>query len=449
MSAPPAPAEFPVAAPFAVPAGMRHFRGRPVPVWLVLVALAMGGFGIGTTEFVSMGLLPDIAQDINVSIPTAGHLISAYALGVVVGAPLIAFLAARVPRRRLLVLLMVAFVVGNGASAMASSFMPLLVARFVAGLPHGAYFGVAALVAASLVDPAKRARAVGGVMLGLSVANVAGVPAATFLGQTYGWRTAYWAVVGVGVATALALIALAPHVAVDESASPARELDALRRPQVLVALLIGTVGFGGMFAIYSYITPTMTNVAGLSASAMPIVLAVYGAGMVLGNIVGARLVDHSVTRSLLFGLLGMIALYAIFPLAAHNAVSATVVLAAVAVVATTVVIALQTRLMDVAGDAQTLAASMNHAALNLANAAGAWLGGLTIAAGWGWTSTAWVGVVLGVAGLLIMIFGMRIRPTRMGTAPRTAGFPTAGDAVGRPGSELPMRAPVGSTRSGG
>lgn len=400
----------------AHPDRMPRFAGRVVPVWVVLVALALGGFGIGTTEFVSMGLLPDISADLGVSIPTGGHAISAYALGVVVGAPLIAVLASRVPRRRLLIALMVAFVVGNAASAMAPSFGMLLVARFIAGLPHGAYFGVAALVAASLVDPARRARAVGGVMLGLSVANVAGVPAATWLGQSFGWRSAYFSVVVVGLATVAALMAVAPHVPVDRDANPARELSALRKPQVIVALLVGTVGFGGMFAIYSYITPTMTNVAGLSKAAMPIVLAVYGGGMVLGNIVGARLVDHSVTRSLFFGMIGMIVLYALFPLSAHNPITATANLAAVAVVATTVVIGLQARLMDVAGDAQTLAASMNHAALNMANAAGAWLGGLTIAAGWGWTSTAWVGVALGISGLVILVVGMRLRPVHRAVA---------------------------------
>jgi DHA1 family inner membrane transport protein len=386
--------------------------GRTVPVWVVLVALALGGFGIGTTEFVSMGLLPNISGNLGVSIPTGGHAISAYALGVVVGAPLIAVLAAKVPRRTLLIALMFAFAVGNGASALAPNFGLLLLARFVAGLPHGAYFGVACLVAASLVDPAKRARAVGGVMLGLSVANVAGVPAATWLGQNFGWRSAYFSVAVIGVATILALLAVAPRVPLDASANAVRELGALRQPQVLVALLVGTVGFGGMFAIYSYITPIMTNVAGLSENAMPIVLAIYGIGMVAGNIVGARLVDHSVIRSLFFGMIAMIGLYALFPLAAHNAISATAVLALVALVATTVVLGLQARLMDVAGEAQTLAASMNHAALNMGNAIGAWLGGLTIAAGWGWTSTAWVAVALGVAGFVILIVGLRIRPVR-------------------------------------
>jgi DHA1 family inner membrane transport protein len=384
-------------------------RNRHVPVWVVLLALALGGFGIGTTEFVSMGLLPNIADSVQVSIPTAGHLITAYALGVVVGAPLIAVLSARMSRRTLLIALMIAFVVGNGASAMAHSFMPLLIARFVAGLPHGAYFGVASLVATSMVEPARRARAVGGVMLGLSAANVGGVPAATALGQHFGWRSAYLAVVVVGIVTVGALILWAPHIPADLHAHPARELDALRRPQVLITLLTGTVGFGGMFAIYSYISPTLTDVTHLSPRSVPVVLAIYGGGMVLGNIVGARFVDLCPQGSIYVGLLATVVLCGAFPLAAGNVVTATLAFAGLAVGGTTLAIAFQARLMDVAGEAQTLAASMNHAALNMANAGGAYLGGVVIAAGWGWTSTAYVGVVLGVLGLAVAAIGARMR----------------------------------------
>lgn len=385
-----------------------HDRRAGVPVWVVLLALALGGFGIGTTEFVSMGLLPDIATDIGVSVPTAGHLISAYALGVVVGAPLIAALAARLSRRTLLIGLMVAFVVGNGATALAGSYLPLLAARFVAGLPHGAYFGVGSLVAASLVAPERRARAIGAMMLGLSVANVVGVPAATWLGQNFGWRSAYVSVVAIGVVTVIALLLFAPDVAADRDATVARELGALRRPQVLLTLLIGTVGFGGMFAVYSYITPTMTHVAGLPAARMPIVLALFGLGMVAGNIFGPRFVDRSVTGSLVCGGFATAVLFVLFAFAAHNAVTATAVLVGLTMATTVMVLALQTRLMDVAGDAQALAASLNHSALNLANAGGAWLGGITIAAGYGWTSTAWDGVGLAIAGLAVLAVSLRL-----------------------------------------
>lgn len=393
-----------------------HHRRASAPVWVVLLVLAVGGFGIGTTEFVSMGLLPDIATDIGVSVPTAGHLISAYALGVVVGAPLIAALAARLSRRTLLIELMVAFVVGNGATALAGSYLPLLLARFVAGLPHGAYFGVGSLVAASLVAPERRARAIGAMMLGLSVANVVGVPAATWLGQSLGWRSAYVAVVAIGVVTVIALVLFAPDVAADRDATVARELGALRRPQVLLTLLIGTVGFGGMFAVYSYITPTMTHVAGLPADRMPIVLALFGLGMVAGNLIGPRFVDRSVTGSLVLGGLATTVLFVLFAFAAHDALAATAVLVGLTMATTVMVLALQTRLMDVAGDAQALAASLNHSALNLANAGGAWLGGITIAAGYGWTSTAWDGVGLALAGLAVMAVSLRLAARAAGSA---------------------------------
>ncbi len=389
-----------------------------VPVWVIIVALALGGFGIGTTEFVTMGLLPNIATGIGVSVPKAGHLISAYALGVVVGAPIIAVFGARLSRRTLLMALMAAFVLGNGASALSNSYGPLVVARFAAGLPHGAYFGVASLVAASLVPPNKRAQAVGGVMLGLSVANVAGVPFATFLGQHYGWHSAYWSVVAVGLTTILALLLFAPRMPVVTEASYTRELGALRSPQVLVTLAVGTVGFGGMFAVYSYVTPTLVHVAGLGIDKVPIVLAIYGLGMVSGNIGGARLVDRLGERVMVGGIAGLVILLALFPMAAHNPISATADFFFLSLVATTVIISLQARLMDVAGDAQTLAASLNHAALNMGNALGAWLGGLVIAAGFGWTSPAWVGVGLGLSGLAILMVSRVV--TARGAATRAS-----------------------------
>src|SRR5918997_281631 len=222
-----------------------------VRVVVAVVALALGGFAIGTTEFVTMGVLPDIAGGVGVDIPSAGHVISVYALGVVVGAPVIAALSARLPRRALLVGLMGAFLVGNALSALAPGYEMLLVARFLSGLPHGAYFGVASLVAASLVAPRLRGRAVSSVMLGLAVAMLAGVPAATWLGQTLGWRAAYWAVVVLTVATVAAVLAFVPSSPGRQEVTVATELTALRRPQVLLTLLVGTVGFGGMFAVYS------------------------------------------------------------------------------------------------------------------------------------------------------------------------------------------------------
>jgi MFS transporter, DHA1 family, inner membrane transport protein len=401
---------------------------------LAILTLALGGFGIGTTEFVSMGLLPDMALDVHVSIPDAGHVISAYALGVVVGAPLLAALGVRVPRRTMLIGLMAAFALGNAASALAPSYGSLMLARFVSGLPHGAYFGVAALVAASVMPPRKRAQAVGAMMLGLSVANVVGVPAATWLGQVLGWRSAYWAVTAIGVLSVLALIRWAPRRQDTQPVGVRKELGALREPQVWLTLLVGTVGFGGMFATYTYIAPTMTEVAGMGRSAVPVVLALYGVGMVSGNIVGGWAADRGVVRAIFAGMSAVAVVLAVFTVAVRNPWTGALVVTLVGLSGAALVPALQTRLMDVAGHAQTLAAALNHAALNIANALGAWLGGVVIALGWGFASTGWVGVVLALLGLAVMAVSWRLdRRTRAdrrvpsGPAEaETAGYSTVG-----------------------
>nr|WP_110037048.1 MFS transporter [Nocardia neocaledoniensis] len=366
-----------------------------------MLALALGGFGIGTTEFVTMGLLPDIAADFGVSEPTAGHAVSAYALGVVVGAPLIAALAARVPRKKLLIALMVAFTIGNAATVLAPTFGTLTLARFVSGLPHGAYFGVASLAAATLAPVGQRAKAVAAVMLGLSVANVIGVPGATWLGQHLGWRDAYVVVAVIGVATVAALWRFVPDLSGMKVTNPITELGALRRPQVLLTLAVGAIGFGGMFAVYTYIATTMTDVAGMPIGAVPVVLALFGLGMIAGNILGGVLADRGVDRSIFAALLAMVVILAGFVLAAHNPITAGVGAFLVGASGAALAPGLQTRLMDVAADAQTLAAALNHAALNMANAAGAWLGGLVIAAGLGYTAPALVGAVLAVLGVLL------------------------------------------------
>lgn len=257
-----------------------------------MLALALGGFGIGTTEFVSMGLLPEMATTMGVSEPSAGHLISAYAVGVVVGAPVIAALAARVPRRTLLLALMVAFTLGNLGTVFAPSFHELMASRFVAGLPHGAYFGVAALVAAHLADPGARAKSVAMVMMGLSVANVVGVPAATWIGQAFGWRSAFGIVAVIGAITVTALAVWLPRLDSMPTTNPRTELGAFRRTQVWMTLFVGMVGFGGMFAVYTYIATTLTDVAGLSKAAVPLALMIYGLGMVVGNMAGGWIADR-------------------------------------------------------------------------------------------------------------------------------------------------------------
>ncbi len=367
-----------------------------------MLALALGGFGIGTTEFVAMGLLPEMASGLGVSEPVAGHVISAYALGVVVGAPLIAALTARVPRRTLLIALMVAFTVGNAASVFAPSYTTLMMARFVAGLPHGAYFGVAALVAAHLAEPGKRAKAVAMVMMGLSVANVIGVPVAAWIGQALGWRSAFALVAVIGVATVASLFVWIPRLDGMPVTNPITELGALGRVQVWMTLIVGMVGFGGMFAVYTYISTTLTDVSGLGASFIPLALMLYGLGMVAGNFVGGYLADRALMKGLFLSMGSLVVILAIFVIAVRNPYTALVFVFLIGLAGSSMVPGLQTRLMDVAEDAQTLAASLNHAALNIANAFGAWIGGVVIAAGYGYTAPAAVGSLLAVAGLVVL-----------------------------------------------
>ncbi|QET04959.1 MFS transporter [Cupriavidus pauculus] len=365
-----------------------------------LLALGVGGFAIGTGEFVIMGLLPDAARDLSISIPEAGHLISAYALGVVIGAPLLAVLGARWPRRNLLLALMTVFAIGNFASAVVPDYGAMLVARLLTGFPHGTYFGVAALVAASLVPRHARAQAVGLVMLGLTTATLIGVPIAAAIGQWLGWRSAFALVGAIGVLTVVLVWRWVPFVAGDRLASPLRELSALARKQVWLTLGIGAIGFGGMFAVFSYIKPTMLEVAHMSVDSIPFVLALFGVGMVGGNLIGSRLADKALMPTI-GGLLAWSAV--VLGLFVYTAPHPWLASANVLLIGTIVAIgpALQIRLMDVAGEAQTLAAALNHSAFNMANALGAWLGGVTISAGYGWTSTGWVGLVLAIGGLMV------------------------------------------------
>lgn len=364
----------------------------------VLFALAVGGFAIGTGEFAIMGLLPDIANGLGVSLPAAGHLISAYALGVVVGAPLIALLGATLARRTLLLLLMSGFAAGNLVSAIAPTMLTMTLARFVAGLPHGAYFGVAALVAASVARKGQRTQAVGRVMLGLTTATLLGTPLTAWLGQVSGWRSLFVLVGAIGVLTVLFLWLTLPQDEARTDAGPLRELGALMRGQVWLTFAFAAVGFGGMFAVFSYIAATATEVAGLPADFVPVILAIFGAGMIVGNVLGAWLAD----RSLMGTIGGMMAFnVAVLVVFALTAAIPAMLCACVFFIGFGVALApaVQTRLMDVAGDAQTLAAASMHSAFNIANAAGAWLGGLAIAAGYGYASTGWVGAALGLAGL--------------------------------------------------
>lgn len=379
---------------------------RPAHVGLAILALALGGFTIGTTEFVTMGLLKEIAVGIDESIPTTGHVITAYAFGVVVGAPVIVALGARLPRRELAVGLVVALGLGNAVTALASGYVPVLAARFIAGLPHGAYFGVASLLAASLVPAHRRGRAVSRVMLGLSVATVAGVPAATWLGQQLGWRSAYWAVVVLAALTAVLLLLVVPHQPADRTASMRGELSALKQPQVLYAVSAGMVGFGGLFAMYSYVAPIVTDVTGLSDGAIPWFLLAFGIGSVLGSWLAGPLADWDVPRLVIGGFIATVLVLVVFHQSAGTVVWAALGIFAIGALGSLVAIGLQIRLMDAAGDAQMLGAALNHSALNIANGLGAWLGGAVIAAGYGYRAPSLVGAGLGVAGLLIFVVGL-------------------------------------------
>lgn len=392
-------------------------RRRTRAISMAIIALATGGFGIGTTEFAIMGLLSNAVEELEVSLAQGGHLISAYALGVVAGAPLLAVVGARWPRKRMALGLMVLFTAANLSSYFAPDYGWLLVTRFISGLPHGAYFGVAALIAASLVPPTMRARAVAWVMLGLSIANVAGVPLATWIGQQFGWRLMFVFVGIIGMLTLVLVTRFVPFEHAAAGSSMRTELGALKRVQVWLALLIGIVGFGGFFAVYSYINPTITQVTGLPESTLPLIVALYGAGMITGNILGGRLADRSVLGSIYGCMAAVTAVLLIFSWAVQFVWPAIVLVFLVGAAGATLVPALQTRLMDVAGDAQSLAASLNHAALNVANALGAFLGGVVISWGWGLTAPARVGAALAVLGLLIAFVSGRLERH---SAPRPA-----------------------------
>lgn len=369
-------------------------------IFLVILALACGGFAIGTGEFAIMGLLPDVAGTFAVTTPQAGYVISAYALGVVVGAPLIAIAGAKSSRRTLLLILMAVFTVGNLASAVAPDFLSFIVLRFLSGLPHGAYFGVSALVAASLVPLDMRARTVGYVMLGLTGATLVGTPLMALFGQYLSWRVMFFAVGFLSALTVTLIWLYLPRDTPAEGASVVRELVAFTHPQVLLTLTLAATGFGGMFAIFSYIASTATEVANMSVGMIPLIMVLFGIGMNVGNLVGSKLADINLMGTIGGMLVFNIVVMTLFSL---TATSAWMLCTSVFLIGCTFAAgpAIQTRLMDVASDGQTLAAASMHSAFNIANALGAWLGGLAIAFGYGYASTGYVGAFLSFIGLFV------------------------------------------------
>jgi len=390
------------------------------PVRRALLALALGGFGIGTGEFVMLGLLPNVARDEHVSIPQAGHLISAYALGVVVGAPLLTAAAVRLPRKGLLITVALTLAIGSFASAMAPSFGALLVIRFLSGLPHGAYFGVASVVAAKLVPRDRRSSAMSVVFAGLTVANVVGVPLTTLVGQHAGWRVVFGIVGATEVLAALAVLAVVPIDRADldgDAPNLRQELGAFRQPQIWLSLAIAMIGGGALFATFSYIAPMMTHLAGYTPSDITPLLVLFGIGMTAGNLVGARLADRSLMRTLYVAMGCEIVVAILFFFAAHNKITAALMILLFPFCSLAMLPVLQSRIVTLAGGAPNLAAASIHAAFNIANSIGAWLGGLTIAAGLGYGSVNLVAAGLAGLGLAVALYSGRLDHRRRAKAP--------------------------------
>ncbi|GAA2180693.1 MFS transporter [Leucobacter tardus] len=383
---------------------------------IALFALALGGFGIGVTEFASMGLLPDIAQDLlpgyaaspTTEIARAGILITMYALGVVVGAPVFAALGARASHAKLTFLLLVLFIVGTIASALAPTFGWLAAFRFIAALPHGAYFGVASLIAARIMGPGNQGKGVALAISGLTVANVVGVPLATWLGQHLGWRWAY-VLVAVIFAVTLALTVLAlPRTPGDPTRHARAELRAFRNPRTWIMIAVGSIGFGGFFAVYSYIAEVSTEVAGLSTASIPWVLAVMGIGMTLGNLIGGWASDRDLTKTIVVGFSTFIVSLILYTWLAPTPVGLFVTVFLIGITQSMLIPSIQARLIRIADRAALLGAAVNHAAFNIGNGLGAALGGAVIAAGFGYLAPGWVGVALAVIGLVLALVSVMV-----------------------------------------
>lgn len=374
---------------------------------IALLALAIGAFGIGTTEFVMMGVLPEAAADFGVSIPTAGYLISGYALGVVIGAPLLTAVAVRLPRKTMLLAMMALFTLGNLLFAASPNHEVGVVFRFLAGLPHGAFFGAGAVVASSLVGKGNRAKAVSMMFMGLTLANVIGVPLGTLLGQQVGWRATFVLVAVIGLAAMGAIAKLVPHQGRPAEVSLRGELGAFRRPQVWLALSIVTFGLGGVFACLSYIAPMLTDVAGFEPSSVTLLLSLAGLGMTLGNFIGGRLADRALMPSLYGALLALATVLAIFTVTAQGKTGAAITIFLIGVAGFMIGPMIQTRIMEKAGGTPSLVSAAVQSAFNIANSIGAYLGGLVIAGGLGLVAPNWVGALLAVVGLgLAVVSGL-------------------------------------------
>ncbi|MEG8035417.1 DHA1 family inner membrane transport protein [Curtobacterium sp. PhB142] len=371
-----------------------------------LIALALGGFGIGLTEFVITGLLPEIAADYGVTETTAGWLVTGYALAVIVGALGLTAATTRLPRKPVLLGLLVLFIIGNTLSAIAPTYEVMMSGRVIAALCHGAFFGIGSVVAANMVERSKRASAVALMFTGLTASNVLGVPFGTFLGQALGWRSTFWAIVAIGVVALVGVLVLVPAVRQTETPSLARELGVFRSGQVWLSLGMTVLGYGGMFGAFTYIAYTLTSVSGFPSSAVPWLLVVFGVGLFVGNFVGGKLAARSIDRTLLVVLVALTVVLGLFALVATSPVLTVIALVLMGAFGFATVPALQTRVMQYADHAPTLASGANIAAFNLGNALGAWIGGLTIAAGLGYTSPIWAGAGITLAAVALTLVAM-------------------------------------------
>lgn len=376
---------------------------------LGLIALAMGGFGIGLTEFVIMGLLPEVSADFEVTESVAGYLISGYALSVAIGAILLTAAVTRFERKKVLLSLMVLFIIGNLMSALAPSYEVMMGGRIVAALCHGAFFGIGSVVAADMVAPNKRAGAIAMMFAGLTIANVLGVPFGTLLGQQLGWRSTFWAITVIGVIALIGIAALVPTTPASTTGGGLRgELGAFRNKQVWLSIAITILGYGGMFGAFTYIAFTLTEVTGFATSSVPWLLILFGSGLFVGNFLGAKAADRSLTKALVWILAILTVVLIVFAATAESKVMTVILLFFMGAFGFATVPGLQMRIMNYASAAPTMASGANIAAFNVGNALGAWLGGITIAAGLGFTSPIWMGAAVTVAGLLVLIVAAKI-----------------------------------------
>lgn len=376
---------------------------------LAVYALTAGAFGIGTTEFVIMGLLMQVATDLKVSIASAGLLISGYALGVFVGAPLLTAATGRLPRKAVLVALMVVFTLGNLACALAPSYGLLMAARVLTSLAHGTFFGVGAVVATSLVAEDRKASAISIMFTGLTVATLLGVPAGAWIGLHWGWRASFWAVAAVGVVATAVIATLVPR----DHAAPApsslrREAAIVARPQILLGLLMTVLGFGGMFTVYTYIQPILTSITGFADAAVSPIMLVFGVGMIIGNLLGGRFADRHLRSALLGTLLVLTLVMAGMGFVLHSHWAMVLFIGLLGAAAFATVSPLQLWVLQKAEGAQSLASSLNIGAFNLGNAFGAWLGGVALAHGAGLTWLPWIGALVPLGALLVAAWALRL-----------------------------------------